>query len=108
MTPGAKNPLSPEQAALLRQVPSVDELLQRPQITELCREYNREYVVSHARGVLEILRREILAEQSASEPTFSMERIELRVVASLENEMKPSLREVINASGVILHTNLGR
>ena len=95
------------QAALLRKVPSVDELLLRPRLAALCTEVDRAFAVATLRGVLAQVRRDIIAgvaDERAVEPA----EIERRTVDAVEEELAPSLRPVINASGVILHTNLGR
>jgi L-seryl-tRNA(Ser) seleniumtransferase len=108
MSGKAKSPVTTEQAALLRQMPSVDEVMLRPGIVKLCGEIKRDFVVSHARAVLEELRGAITAGQFAMEQGISLEFLEQRVVEEVRKELAPSLRGVINASGVILHTNLGR
>jgi L-seryl-tRNA(Ser) seleniumtransferase len=92
---------------LLRRLPSVDELLLRRRVAIFCRTVDRNYAVEVVREVLAQVRREIIsgdAEESVIEPAS----LEQRVVEAAERELAPSLRPVINASGVILHTNLGR
>jgi L-seryl-tRNA(Ser) seleniumtransferase len=96
------------QAALLRQVPAVDELLLRPAVAKLCGELRREFVVGRARAVLEELRSTITSGGSRAEQGISIEFLEQQLVEAICRELAPSLQEVINASGVILHTNLGR
>ena len=103
-----KHELSSEQAALLRRVPSVDELLLRPGLVSLCREVDRSFVVETTREVLEGLRREITSGEAQSEEVLHPAAIEKRIVDVMQREFAPSLQPVINASGVILHTNLGR
>ena len=100
--------LSPEQAALLRRVPSLDELLLRPGLVSLCREVERSFVVETARGVLEGLRREITSGEAQNDEILNPAAIEQRIVNAVQKEFVASLRPLINASGVILHTNLGR
>ncbi|MGH9775722.1 MAG: L-seryl-tRNA(Sec) selenium transferase [Candidatus Acidiferrales bacterium] len=93
--------------ALLRQIPSVYEILSRPAIVELARQYGRELTLSATRAVLEELRLAIAhghADAAALEP----ELIERRIAAEAARAADSSLRQVINATGVILHTNLGR
>lgn len=85
----------------LRSLPSVDEVVAL--LGDLRDRFPRRLVVEEARRVLEALRREVLAGRSpeaASAPA--------RVRAALEALAAPSLRRVINATGVVLHTNLGR
>ena len=103
-----KHELSSEQAALLRRVPSVDELLLRPGLVSLCREVERSLVVETTREVLEGLRREITSGEALTDEVLNPAAIEQRIVNAVQREFAPSLRPVINASGVILHTNLGR
>jgi L-seryl-tRNA(Ser) seleniumtransferase len=99
---------SSEQAALLRRVPSVDELLLRPGLVLLCREVDRSFVVETAREVLEGLRRSITSGEAQTDAVLHPAAIEQRIVHAVRKEFAPSLHPVINASGVILHTNLGR
>jgi L-seryl-tRNA(Ser) seleniumtransferase len=104
----AKPAPSPDQTALLRRLPSVDELLLRPRVAELCNSLERGYAVAAIREALAQLRREIISQQVKDESAVSPDTLEGRIVSTVEAELAPSLRPVINASGVILHTNLGR
>jgi L-seryl-tRNA(Ser) seleniumtransferase len=108
MTMPGKPALSMDQAALLRSMPSVDELLQRPPIAALCGEMNREFVVELVRDALAGLRRGVVSGDVRRQEELEVSAVEQRVVAAAEGEFESSLRPVINASGVILHTNLGR
>ena len=96
--------------AAMRQIPSVDALLARPAIAALAAKSGRGLVLAMIRKVLAELRTE-LAEKSGERD--SAERVdpaalENEIVASVARALTPSLRAVINATGVILHTNLGR
>jgi len=97
-----------DQTALLRQVPSVEELLLRPRVAELGEALQRGFLVDMVRSVLAQLRREIVSGAAVTESQFAPEMLEQRIADAIETELTPSLRGVINASGVILHTNLGR
>jgi L-seryl-tRNA(Ser) seleniumtransferase len=108
MASRTKPELSSHQAALLRRVPSVDELLLRPGLAALCREVERSFVVETTRAVLEGLRREITSGETLRDEILHLAAIEQRIINAVQQEFAPSLRPVINASGVILHTNLGR
>jgi L-seryl-tRNA(Ser) seleniumtransferase len=109
MTIPAKRSPSDNQNALLRRLPSVDEMLLRPRILALCNTVERSYAVATVREVLSQVRRDIISEQMPADATaVSPEALEERIVHTVESELAPSLRPVINASGVILHTNLGR
>jgi L-seryl-tRNA(Ser) seleniumtransferase len=96
-----------EQTALLRQLPSVDEMVLRPGVAALCTKVERGYAVAAVREILANVRSEIIAGQ-LSETGIVPQLLEQRIVEAIGAEMAPSLRPVINATGVILHTNLGR
>jgi len=104
----AKRAPSADQTALLRRLPSVDELLLRPQIAALCNSVERGYAVETVREVLAQVRREITSGELTDEAVIDPKALEKRILAVIEKELSPSLQPVINASGVILHTNLGR
>ena len=103
-SPGTENP---ERAAdsLLRQIPAVDELLNRDSLRALENRVGRRLVVDATRKVLQGLRARISNGALAS---VSAEILEKEIVAATESAAEPSLQPVINATGVILHTNLGR
>ena len=84
----------------LRELPAVHEVLEQL-ATSLAR-FPRALVVSEVRSAIESARAEILSGNPA-EPAIAAQ-VE-RALAALE---RPSLRRVINATGVVLHTNLGR
>ena len=98
---------SADQTALLRRLPSVDELLLRPRIAALCDSLERSYALAVVREALARVRHEIISGELAGGAVAS-DTLEQRVASTVEEELAPSLRPVINASGVILHTNLGR
>jgi len=108
MSTPAKRAPAAGQTALLRLLPSVDELLLRPGIASLCGRVERGYARSVVREVLADARREIIAGSLREESAVGPEALEKRMVALVETELASSLRPVINACGVVLHTNLGR
>jgi len=108
MASRTKPTISSSQAALLRLVPSVDELLLRPRLASLCQEVDREFVVDTIRGQLEQVRHQIISGEPQALDFSDLAHLEQRVIDAVEREFAPSLQPVINASGVILHTNLGR
>jgi len=96
-------------SSLLREIPSVDQLLGRPRLVALSEKAGRLIVTQAVRAALAGLRARLKAARSdAPDAASSVEAIEARVVAEVEALLAPSLRRVINATGVILHTNLGR
>ena len=95
--------------ALLRAIPAVDRLLLNPSIVQLTARFPREVVVDALRARLNALRRRVRAGKiESTEFDSELESLPSAVGASLESRFSPSLRKVINATGVILHTNLGR
>src|SRR5690348_9778763 len=105
MARGAK--LEHERAKLFRQLPSVDELLR--DLTSLSEREGHAAVVDAAREVLDRLREEIAAGRlDESKVALSVAGLPEAVERQLRRSLQPSLRSVINATGVVLHTNLGR
>ncbi|MCU1284240.1 MAG: L-seryl-tRNA(Sec) selenium transferase [Acidobacteriales bacterium] len=97
--------------ALFRKLPSIDELMRMPAIAELASQHGASVgaVTDAAREVLARLREEIATEKlRAEEVDAAVSRIVLAVQQHLRREFAPSLTRIINATGVILHTNLGR
>jgi L-seryl-tRNA(Ser) seleniumtransferase len=97
---------------LLRKIPSVDEILSRPEIAELLVTYPRVLVVEAIRTELGKLRTEILNKENLSDlvedALFSVERLYPLFQKEIELHSQLRLRRVINATGVVIHTNLGR
>ncbi|MGA2607963.1 MAG: L-seryl-tRNA(Sec) selenium transferase [Terriglobia bacterium] len=90
---------------LLRQIPAVNELLGRTALRDLQAHAGRRLVVESTRRVLRRLRDRIVEGSLSS---VSLEALEQEIVIETEAAARFSLRAVINASGVVLHTNLGR
>jgi L-seryl-tRNA(Ser) seleniumtransferase len=91
-----------------RVIPSIEQLRQRAGLAALEREYGREATLDALREATESLRAIIAAgETDLDGPTVAGE-IESRVARRLQSELKGSLQPLINATGVIIHTNLGR
>ena len=94
---------------LFRELPSVDEVLRLPGVDALATEHGIAPVTSAARATLARLREEI-ASGLLDQPTFriALEGLSDAIEEQLRRALGHSLRLVINATGVILHTNLGR
>ncbi len=88
----------------LRQLPSVDKLLLNDQLAALTKIYGHDLVVEAIRAELMLARQRILA----GSPAASVGALTQAAIARLEVQTRPSLQPVINATGVIIHTNLGR
>jgi L-seryl-tRNA(Ser) seleniumtransferase len=108
MEAGGKRTISAEQAELLRQIPSVDELLGQPRLAALSERVDRNLVVEVARAVLADLRGRIVGDLNWTALGLSAASVEELISAEVERILSRSLQPVINATGVILHTNLGR
>ena len=111
-----------------RGLPSVDRLLQHDAVSALRARFPDAVVTIHTRAVLEAARQAIAgrhgggsggdnadaatatreAGDAADADQPDLDRMAAAVVTRVEESARPSLRPVINASGVILHTNLGR
>jgi L-seryl-tRNA(Ser) seleniumtransferase len=100
---------SAAKSELFRELPSVDELVHAPDIAALTVCYGTVTVTDAARALLERLRQEI-ASGLLDEACLKLALGGLRaaIEKQLRDALQPSLRPVINATGVILHTNLGR
>jgi len=103
-----KRAMSAEQFELLRQIPSVDELLLQPRLAGLAKRVDRNLVIEVARAVLSNLRARIAGEANIAVIGFGATSVEELITAEVERILARSLQPVINATGVILHTNLGR
>ena len=99
--------MNPTQSALLQKLPKVQKLVDSPVAEELAKAHSRPRVVEAIREWLDNAREEILADAEASF-AFSEDVLFDQVRAQLQEEEQMSLRRVVNATGIALHTNLGR
>ena len=88
----------------LRDIPSVDQILKHPRTEQLLGSFGHAWTVSAIRQLQDDLRQTLpnLTEIPSDEELISS------LESILEKQSQPSLRTVINATGVLLHTNLGR
>lgn len=94
-----------EAAALLRHIPSVDEVLRTPTAIAAVDRFGRPLVVEAIRGRINEARKAIGAGRSA--PSDAGE-IAAFALAELEKTSQPKVRPVFNLTGTVIHTNLGR
>jgi L-seryl-tRNA(Ser) seleniumtransferase len=93
----------------LRKLPSIDELINRKEIKQLIEKYNRDVVVNAARIVLDKLRNKIIKNNTIpKEEDISVKTINKQIKSYLKKRFAPSLQKAVNATGIILHTGLGR
>jgi L-seryl-tRNA(Ser) seleniumtransferase len=94
---------------LFRELPSVDDVLRSPEIALLAEAHGVPALADATRAVLGRLREEIAAGLlDESGLRLALNGISNAIESHLRRSLAPSLRPVINATGVILHTNLGR
>lgn len=91
---------------ILRRIPKIDILLAKPALTEAAEKYPHALIKSVTTEYIAELRSEALSGMISSIP--AAEEIEKEIICRLEGEDYYSLKRVINATGVVLHTNLGR
>ena len=90
----------------LRNLPSIDQILQTQMAAQLIARYGRPLTLSAIRSTLDDIRARFKSGQITALPLRDL--ILAQADATLIAWTKPTLVPVINASGVILHTNLGR
>jgi L-seryl-tRNA(Ser) seleniumtransferase len=108
MESASKRSISAEQAELLRRLPSVDELLAQPRLKLLAGKVDRGLLLEVTRAALADLRARVTNERNAAVVALSPGSLEDHIAKEVEWILARSLQPVINATGVILHTNLGR
>ena len=96
--------VTPSEAAR-RALPSVDRLLTSGAMSALVAQHGRMMTVEAVRDLLQV-QRDQLAQGKAVD--FDEAAFSLACARELEERTRPSLRPVINLSGTVLHTNLGR
>jgi L-seryl-tRNA(Ser) seleniumtransferase len=94
-----------EKQNLLSNLPSVDEILKSKQGVEWLNIYPRRYVLQAIREAIDLRRKEIIEGLAAD---FSEEIMIADIGNMIEELSSYSLRPLINATGVVIHTNLGR
>ncbi len=99
--------MNPERADALRALPSVGSLLEVDEVQGWVVDSGHGVVVSALRVALDEVREGVFGDEGSVSPVGASE-ILLRARAILEDQAMLSLRRVINATGVVLHTNLGR
>ncbi len=96
---------------MLKSLPSVDSVLEYPEAVKLGEAYSREMVVEWARAAVDELRQQLQggAELALGDDgKLAPEVVTDRLLAQAERLLCPSLRRVVNATGIVIHTNLGR
>ncbi|MRR59101.1 MAG: L-seryl-tRNA(Sec) selenium transferase, partial [Deltaproteobacteria bacterium] len=92
---------------MFKKIPKVDKVMEWPGVKQLFATHPRQIVVDAIRLTLESLRAATVRGETDAE-SFEENALVLRIHNELERGQDPALRRVINATGVIIHTNLGR
>lgn len=92
---------------VLRNIPSVNELLESAALRKLMERASRSVVVSGVRDFLNNLRSDVQSA-AADIPLPTASELAERIARWIQHEEHPTLRSVVNATGVLLHTGLGR
>ena len=95
----------------LREIPPVNLVLGTSVVQELLSRHERELVTEVVTDTLRAVRAEIVKAKDESELSLlelTADALGQRVRERLDGRLRPSLRRVVNATGVVLHTNLGR
>jgi L-seryl-tRNA(Ser) seleniumtransferase len=99
-----------QQRELLRQLPKIDEIILLLEHHKVFERAPREIVVNTCRSTVGEMREAILRNKKGGEGFVppSLEQVAAAVARKVESLHRPSLRRVVNATGILLHTNLGR
>jgi len=101
--------MAQKKQTLFKKIPAVDRLLLSPKISEASSIFPRDLILKAVNQVLDELRTRIQkGEDVEDQSELSIDTLSNRIVSRLELISRPSLRPVINATGVVIHTNLGR
>ena len=97
--------MNPDPAPTLKKIPSVTLLLEEPEFQQLAAWNSRKYLVNVIRELLADKRKAILSGQ---EPELDLPTLWRELEIRLKTNAESHLRRVINGTGVVIHTNLGR
>jgi len=99
---------TPEQGSGLSDLPQIQSLLALPAIATLVARFSHAETAAALRAAIAALRADLLAGSSTGLPDFSGPAFATHLEGAIEAARAPSLRAVINATGIVIHTNLGR
>ena len=95
-------------APSLRALPSIDRVLQHPSVREAAATHGRSFVTDIVRERIGAMRAVLLGDGGAGDEAYGVEELARRVLHEIEVLLAPSIRPVLNLTGTVLHTNLGR
>lgn len=91
-----------------RMIPKVDNLMEEDEIKDLCNILNRDFVLESVRSVTEELREFINKSNDEEEIIKSINNVKAYIIEDVNGFADFRVKRVINGTGTILHTNLGR
>ncbi|MFO0964082.1 MAG: L-seryl-tRNA(Sec) selenium transferase [Gemmataceae bacterium] len=94
-------------ANLFRHLPSVNQILDSPRLEPAKDRHAHERIVAAIRAELDDLRQRLAAGENV-DGQAGADEVAQRALQRLDRQIQPRLRSVINATGIVLHTNLGR
>jgi L-seryl-tRNA(Ser) seleniumtransferase len=95
--------------SLLRRLPGVDHILEITKKDPFFADTPKSVLVRSIRNIIDDIRKQILeAAQSPTEESLSDSQILIRVKEAVRNDLAPNLLRLVNATGIVVHTNLGR
>lgn len=99
-----------EKQNFLRHIPAVSAIIENKRVKELIEKYSHNLVVESASDVTGLLREKILStgEKELDKINLSLEKVIAMLEENIQAKVSPNLCKVINATGIVLHTNLGR
>ena len=92
----------------LKKIPPVDEILLHEDVQGLLSKFNRDYVINLLRTVIDDIREELRSLPEEIERDLIKQEVIKRLQKKVEQSARGTLEKVINGTGVVLHTNLGR
>ncbi len=90
-----------------RLLPAVERVLNLPEVVELCQRHGRPVVARWLRGILDDMRNGRAGELS-DDPSVMIQSVVASLAEAVRRDRSGRLRRVINGTGVVIHTNLGR
>lgn len=93
---------------LYRSIPKVDVLLEKKEIIDLIEQYSRENVMECIHNKMDELRMFIGTCKTEEEAQAKIENLTKDIQSAVKTMHEPNMRPVVNATGTVLHTNLGR
>lgn len=97
-----------EERELLPLIPKVDKILAHPEIQKASKEIPHPLLISQVRQLLSELRDQIREGSITERKSLELQEVVSRVLKRLSETREPNLKKVVNATGVVVHTNLGR